>query len=89
MALGRDHGDFRPRTAGKVVNYNVEDDSEEQRRRLSATLRQFDAKPADIHNKLIRSGPAGVGTLFVVDKETGHVRETLAMMALRALLKEQ
>src|SRR5690348_7108390 len=76
LALCVDYGDFRPRAAGKVVIYNVEDDRDEQRRRLSAVLRQFDAVPGDVHGNVIRTGPAGVGTLFEVDAETGFVHET-------------
>jgi len=89
LALGQEDGDFRKKARGKVVVYNVEDDREEQRRRLSAALRQFDALSADVHNSVIRTGPAGVGTLLEVDLETGFVHETFAMQALRALLSEQ
>lgn len=88
IALGRDHGDFRPRAAGKVVVYNVEDDRDEQRRRLSAVLRQFNAVPADILRNVITAGPVGVGTLLEVDAETGFVSETPVMQALRVLLRE-
>lgn len=88
LALGLDYGDFRPQEAGKIVVYNVEDDREEQRRRLSAVLRQFDALPSDIEGKVVRTGPAGVGTLLEVDAETGIVHETEAMLALRELLRQ-
>jgi hypothetical protein len=88
VALGYEHGDFCPRAPGKVLLYNVEDDRDEQRRRLSATLRQFDAAPADIQGQVITAGPVGVGTLLEVDSETGFVHETLAMQALRELLRE-
>jgi RecA-family ATPase len=57
-ALGRDFGPhFRPCAAEHAIVYNVEDDRIEQRRRLSATLRYFGAKPADIRGKVIRVGP--------------------------------
>src|SRR3954465_9711751 len=42
VALGVEYGDFCPQTPGKAVIYNVEDDRDEQRLRLSAALRQFD-----------------------------------------------
>ena len=88
VALGCEHGDFRPRAAGKVVVYDVEDDRDEQRRRLSVALRQFRAGPDDIRGKVITTGPVGVGTLLEVDTEMGFVSETPAMLALRALLEE-
>lgn len=89
IALGREHGDFRPREAGKVVVYDVEDDRHEQRRRLSSTLRQFNASASDIRGKVITAGPVGVGTLLEVDAELGIVNETPAMHALRDLLRER
>jgi hypothetical protein len=88
VALGCEHGDFRPRAPGTVILYNVEDDRDEQRRRLSAALRQFDALPADIHGRVITTGPVGVGTLLNVDTETGFIHETPVMQALRVLLRE-
>ena len=48
FALGRPHGYFGPTESGTVVIYNCEDNRDEQRRRLSAVLRQFEAEPADI-----------------------------------------
>jgi AAA domain/Domain of unknown function (DUF6371)/Toprim-like len=64
LALGRHYGRFEPVGPCKVMVYNVEDDREEQRRRLSATLRRFGAKPADIKGKIVRVGPNQVGTLL-------------------------
>jgi hypothetical protein len=64
IALHREFGGFHPTAPGKVVVYNVEDDSNEQRRRLSAALRQFGAKPLDIENKVVRVGPHSIGTLL-------------------------
>jgi AAA domain len=89
LALGRKHGRFAPTAAGCVVIYNVEDDATEQRRRLSAALRQFEATPAEIAGKVIRAGPTGVGMLFVRDTETGEVFATAAMARLRLLLEER
>ena len=88
-ALGKPHGNFRPPASGPVVIYNCEDNRDEQRRRLSAVLRQFDAIAADIKGKVIRTGPAGLGTLFTWDAVRGLVVNTAAMNALRALLAER
>ena len=88
VALGRDHGRFRPAEAAAVIVYNVEDDADEQRRRLSAALRQFDAEPADIRGRVIRAGPGGVGTLFARDA-AGMLRPSAAMARLRELIAER
>jgi hypothetical protein len=63
----------------------VEDDRDEQRRRLSATLRQFGATPVDIQGKVIRTGPAGIGTLLIRD-DAGAIRFTPAMERLVELI---
>ena len=68
IALGRDYGDFRPGARGTVIVYGVEDDRDEQRRRLSATLRQFEAVPAEIRGRIIITGPKAVGTLLGFDR---------------------
>ena len=57
----------------------------EQRRRLSAALRQFSANPGDIAGKVIRTGPSGVGTLLVRD-DKGRVQFTPAMDRLEQLI---
>jgi hypothetical protein len=89
IALDAAHGEFRPAQTGAVVVYNVEDDQTEQRRRLSAVLRQFDACPADIQGKVIRTGPSGIGTLVVRQADTGFISATPAMHRLRELLRER
>src|SRR5262249_12991448 len=83
------HGKFRPTAPGIVTVYNVEDDRNEQRRRLSATLRQFDAGTAAISGKVVRTGPEGVGTLFTSDADGIPVIDTQAMASLRALIAER
>ena len=88
-ALGQPHGNFRPTEAGDVIVYNVEDNQIEQRRRLSAVLRQFDAIPGDIRGKIIRAGPGGIGTLFSWNVEMGVVLNTAALDTLRALIEER
>lgn len=86
LALGQSHGDFQPRDTGKCLIFNVEDDQKEQRRRLSAVLRQFDATPADIKGKIIRAGPLGVGTLLA-QGENGALGETAVMDHIRRLIE--
>jgi hypothetical protein len=88
-ALCSPHGDFCPTAPGDVIVYNVEDDQAEQRRRLSATLRQFDATPEMIRGKIVRVGPTTIGTLFSFDKKTGEVTITPAMERLRDLIRER
>lgn len=88
LALGRGFGHFKPREAGTSIIYNVEDDRDEQRRRLSATLRHFGATPADIKGKVIRVGPNSIGTLIERD-QGGKIRFTAAMERLDALVVER
>jgi hypothetical protein len=87
-ALGAEFGPhFHPCTATRVVIYNVEDDRDEQRRRLSATLRYFPGfRPADIRNKVVRVGPTDIGTLFDRGSD-GKIRRTKAMDALVELIE--
>lgn len=85
IAVRSDYGRFRPIVSGPVIVYNVEDDLFEQRRRLSATLRQFGATPADIKDKIYRVGPATIGTLFERGDD-GKVRFTATMTSLDELI---
>jgi hypothetical protein len=88
IALNKSHSDFRPTAPGICVVYNVEDDQVEQRRRLSAVLRQFGALPCDISGKVIRVGPTGVGMLFTRNSETGIIVNAPAMDELRQLIED-
>lgn len=99
LALGMPFGRFQPEglphgeslgaPARKVLLYNVEDDDDEQQRRLSAALRQFAAAPRDLAGRVIRSGPASIGTLLDRDPYTGAVLFTDAWHALEALLAQE
>jgi hypothetical protein len=86
LALNKPWGRFRPHAPSKVMIYNVEDDADEQKRRLSASLRQFGKGPIDIKGKVIRLGPHNVGTLVSRDPITGKLQTTEAMIELEALL---
>jgi len=85
-ALGETIGEFAPVEPMVVVNYNVEDDLDEQRRRYSAALMASKRTPRDIAGRVIRCGPHDVGTLFERDHATGRVQATIAMGALERLL---
>lgn len=88
LALGDAVGDFRPVGPLKVVNYNVEDDQLEQRRRYSAALKAAGKTPADIGDRIVRCGPETIGTLFERDPVTGRITPTPAMDRLEALCQE-
>jgi hypothetical protein len=81
-------GRFTPKTPLRILSYNVEDDHDEERRRLSATLRQFDRTPADLAGNLMLVGPNDIGTLLERDANTGKIRLTAAMSELTALIAE-
>lgn len=86
LALGEAFGKFVPVEAMNVLVYNTEDDADEQRRRLSATLRQFGRTSRDIAGRVIRCGPTSIGTLLERDPITGLLVMTEAWDALEALM---
>jgi hypothetical protein len=88
VALGRSHGKFMPAAPGNALIYNVEDDADEQRRRLSAVLRQFGVGATEIAGKLTRVGAARVGTLFRIGDD-GILSTTAAMQSLRSLIAQR
>jgi hypothetical protein len=88
LALGRACGGFVPKSACTSIVYNVEDSRDEQRRRLCATLIQFNAVPMDIKGKITRAGPTTIGTLFEFDRH-GTLRPTAAMELLRRRIEEK
>ena len=89
LALGRRWHRFSPGTPARAFNYNTEDDRAEQQRRMSATLRQFDASPRDLAGKVIRIGPNGTGTLLRRDPVSGRLTFTAAMRALEEMIGAQ
>jgi len=88
LALGDAVGEFRPADRLRVVNYNVEDDQLEQRRRYSAALKAAGKTPADLGDRIVRCGPESIGTLFERDPATGRILPTPAMERLEALCRE-
>ena len=89
LALGLDWHGFRPGKPHTVLTYNVEDDAHEQRRRLSATLRQFDRQPRDLGTRVVRIGPSATGTLLRRDPITGRLTFTKAMTALEEQIEQR
>ena len=88
LATGKTIGEFSPSSPSIVVNYNVEDDQDEQRRRYSAALKSMGKTPADIANRVIRCGPRNIGTLFERDPNTGQIILTKALESLEQLIVE-
>jgi hypothetical protein len=71
----------------RVMIYNVEDDSDEQRRRLSAILGRLGKTPRDIAGKIARIGPESTGTL--IDRgESGIQVDTAAMQELERHIED-
>lgn len=87
LALGKPYRPLAPEGASRVLIYNVEDDREEQQRRISATLRQFDSFPANLGDRIIRCGPEDIGTLIELDAATGTYVFTPAWEALEYLIE--
>jgi hypothetical protein len=55
---------MKPLKPYRVMTYNVEDDADEQRRRLSAILRRMGKTPVDIAGRVARISPEDAGTLI-------------------------
>jgi hypothetical protein len=89
LATGRKMGGFEPIRPVRVVNYNVEDDQDEQRRRYLAALQAQGLTGADIAKRIMRCGPHDIGTLFVRHPETGQIMPTAAMQQLEALCSQE
>jgi len=87
-AQGKPFGAFRPETPLTIINYNVEDDKDEQRRRYAAAIK---AQAADggAMQRIIRCGPYNVGTLFARDPHTGQINPTQAMQELERICMEE
>lgn len=88
-ALGVKWHRFVPIQPLKVMLYNTEDDRDEQRRRMSATLRQFHRAPRDLAGRVIRIGPSASGALLRRDPFSGKLRATAAMDHLEKMVEEQ
>lgn len=87
LGTGEAIGDFAPPTPQVVINYNVEDDQHEQRRRYSAALAARKMTPDSLQGRVIRCGPSTIGTLFERD-QAGRIQPTPAMEALERLCME-
>lgn len=89
LAFGEALGRFEPRGQFTVALYNVEDDQNEQRRRLSAAMRPIGRHPGQLGGRIIRCGPRDVGTLIERDATTGEISTTAAWADLVAMLTER
>ena len=78
LALGTELHGMRPKASARSILFNVEDDADEQRRRLSAVLTSVGKAPADIVGKVARVGPRRLGMLLDRHPETGALRHTAA-----------
>ncbi len=88
LALGRPLGNMEPTAAFRVALYNVEDDADEQRRRLSAILTSMGSTPGAISGRLKRIGPNGVGVLLQRDPESRDLFPTEAWTSLVEELRQ-
>lgn len=82
LSQGWEWGNFKPTSPCRIFLYNVEDDREEQRRRLSAVLMSLNMQPEDIAGRVVRCGPNGLAQLLDFDPMTGGVKPTANMVAL-------
>lgn len=85
-SLGFPFGRFQPADPTKWLIYNTEDDRDEQRRRITATLTHLNRHPEDLAGRVIRCGPNKVGTLIEVDANAGTIRFTAAWHQLMDLI---
>ena len=88
LAAGIPYGNFIPEEPCVSINYNVEDDRDEQRRRYLAAIL---ANPQFTRQHLAQVGRAcsgTIGTLFVRDGGTGEVKPTAAMDTLEQAIVE-
>ena len=82
LALGEQYHRMRPLGPCRVVLFNAEDDDDEQQRRLSAVLASMGKTPADIADKVLRTGPTKAATLLARDPESRALYRTEAMAEL-------
>jgi AAA domain-containing protein len=88
LAMGKAFHRFRADAPCRCLLYNVEDDTFEQRRRLSAALRQFDAAPSDLAGRVIRVSPSANGTLVHRDKDWGATKSTDILRAIEEVIDQ-
>ncbi|MGI4799317.1 MAG: AAA family ATPase [Janthinobacterium lividum] len=92
LALGQPIHGMRPAAPCRVMLYNVEDDQDEQKRRLSAVLTSMGRAPADIAGRVARVMPTGAGALLEHNPDPDHgptLRHTAAMVALIAAIERE
>lgn len=72
LAFGKSVHGMVPARPCRVMLYNVEDDMDEQERRLSAILTRMGKSPRDVAEKIVRVAPKGAGHLFYRDPTAGN-----------------
>ena len=82
LALGIPFGDFRPPHPMRVVTLDVEDDLDEQDRRVHAILRMFDKHVTDLDGRLHLMSPVKAGLLLTTGPITRKLRRTGLMAEL-------
>lgn len=79
LALGITFGQFIPPRPMRVASLDVEDDLDEQDRRVAAILRMFGKHVADLDDRLLLMNPARTGLLLTLDPDTRKLRRTALM----------
>jgi RecA/RadA recombinase len=67
LALGVHFGSFRPPRPMRVASLDVEDDLDEQDRRVHAILRMFGKHVTDLGDRLLLMNPSRTGQLLSLD----------------------
>jgi len=88
LSLGVSFNRMTPTHPMRVVSYNVEDDLDEQRRRISAICRQLGRTPAEVMKNLALVGPSTTGALLSFDHQFGVLANTQAMNELEEFISE-
>jgi AAA domain/Primase C terminal 2 (PriCT-2)/Bifunctional DNA primase/polymerase, N-terminal len=84
LALGEPFGRFTPSHPMRVATLDVEDDLDEQDRRVHAILRMFNKRVEDLSDRLLLMNPARTGMLLTIHPETRKLRRTQLMAEILA-----
>jgi len=76
IALGLSFGKFQPTRPMRVATLDVEDDLDEQQRRVAALLRLFGRSKADLDGRLLLMNPARTGMMLKLNPATRKLDRT-------------